>query len=34
MLRILLFVLALQPYAAVFALGLLTIKVLLLIKWA
>lgn len=30
----LLFVLALQPYAAVFALGLLTIKVLLLIKWA
>ena len=30
----LLFVLTLQPYAAVFALGLLTIKVLLLIKWA
>lgn len=30
----LLFVLTLQPYAAVFTLGLLTIKVLLLIKWA
>ena len=30
----LLLVLALQPYAAVFALGLLTIKVMLLIKWA
>lgn len=30
----LLFMLTLQPYAAVFTLGLLTIKVLLLIKWA
>ncbi len=30
----LLFVLTLQSYAAVFTLGLLTIKVLLLIKWA